>query len=276
MKKKLITVALALTFVLTICMCDYATGSYVTAEAAAGGTPDVTEPVNPSNPTESDAPINKTTPSEVRPQGFGGSGSTGNTGSDSNTVIGTTTLGQEITETILSEFVSNTTVNAQVSGATYSQVAAADAATLISAVNTLNGTIRIATMIDIHVPDGTGMATFTVGVPGLVSGQSVTVLHLRGDGAVERLPVSSVNNGSVTFTMTSYSPVAVIVDESSSTTVGSSSTTAGSSSTTGSSSTNTGSKAPQTGDTANLGLIMMIAMAGIVGVVICGKKKMVQ
>lgn len=281
MKKKLITVALALTFVLTVCMSDYATGLYIRAEAAAGDTPDIVEPEpgDPTGPTivpvpDPVAPPNKTTPNEVRPQRPSGTGSTDNTGSDSNAVVGSTTLGQVITETVLSGFFSSTTVTASVSGATYSQVVAADAASLIAAANSLGGTFRIATIIDIHVPAGTGAATFTLGVPGLVSGQSVTVLHLRGDGAVERLPVSSVNSGSVTFTMTSYSPVAVIINESS-TTTGSSTTTAGSSSsTTGSSSSTTGTKAPQTGDTTNMSLIIMIAVAGLAGVVICEKKKL--
>lgn len=278
MKKKLITVALALTFVLTVCMSDYATGLYIRAEAAGGGTPDITEPDDPKDPV---TPPNKTTPSEVRPQRPSGTGSADNTSSDSDAVVGSTTLGQVITEDVLGEFFSGTTVTAPVSGATYSQVVAADAASLISAANSLGGTIRIATMVDIHVPTGTGAATFTLGVPGLVSGQSVTVLHLRSDGVVERLPVSSVNSGSVTFTMTSYSPVAVIINESSSTTVDSSSTNAGASSTTsgassttsGMSSTNTGTKAPQTGDTTNMGLMMMIAAAGLTGVAICEKKK---
>ena len=158
--------------------------------------------------------------------------------------IASTTSGQVISQQTLAVFVKDTTLKTSVSGAKIEQVDSKEAATLVKSSNELVGdNATIATMVDISVPAGTGSAEFTLEIPSLVSGQSVTVLHLKKDGSVEKLPVSSVKNGSVTFTMTSYSPVAVVVNAA----------------------------APKTGE-VNTMLIMIIAMAGIAGAVVCGRK----
>lgn len=158
--------------------------------------------------------------------------------------IASTTSGQVISQQTLAVFVKDTKLKTSVSGAKIEQVDNKEAATLVKSSNELVGdNATIATMVDISVPAGTGSAEFTLEIPSLVSGQSVTVLHLKKDGSVEKLPVSSVKNGSVTFTMTSYSPVAVVVNAA----------------------------APKTGE-VNTMLIMIIAMAGIAGAVVCGRK----
>ena len=158
--------------------------------------------------------------------------------------VATTTSGQVISKATLTEFVSKTKLETSVSGAKIETVKDTAAASLVKAANeTVGSNATVATMVDIDVPQGTGSAEFTLKVSSLVAGQSVTVLHLKKDGTVEKLPVSSVKNGSVTFTMTSYSPVAVIVDAA----------------------------APKTAE-ANTMVIMIIAMAGVAGAVVCGRK----
>lgn len=75
----------------------------------------------------------------------------------------------------------------------------------------------IATMVDLEVPAGTGTATFTLNCSNVWSGQSVTILHLKSDGTVERITPGSVEDNRVTFTMSSYSPIAVVIDTAAST-----------------------------------------------------------
>lgn len=159
-------------------------------------------------------------------------------------VVANTASGQKITVETLQNYAKNTTLKTDVAGASIAQVEKTQAATLASAAEKQVGAnATIASMVDISVPAGTGKASFTLGVPSLVSGQSVTVLHLKSDGSIEKLPVSAVSNGSVTFTMTSYSPVAVVVNAT----------------------------APVTGE-ANMAVILVIALAGIAGAVVCGTK----
>lgn len=159
-------------------------------------------------------------------------------------VVAATASGQEITAETLDTFVAATTLSTDVEGATITVVSTAQAATLVAQANAIVGSnASIATMVDINVPEGTGTATFTLGVPSLVSGQSVSVLHLKSDGTVEALPVSDVANGSVTFTMSSYSPVAVVVN----------------------------AVAPKTNDVNGI-VVMLIAVAGLAGAYAFGKK----
>lgn len=133
--------------------------------------------------------------------------------SPSAEVIASTVSGQTISEETLEEFVQGTTITTEVEGTTITPVEKSVAVVLVAAANEQVGAnATIATMVDINVPEGTGTATFTLGVPGLVEGQSVTVFHVKSDGTLETLPISAVNNGSVTFTMSSYSPVAVVVN----------------------------------------------------------------
>lgn len=161
-------------------------------------------------------------------------------------VVATAASGQEITAATLTDFVAKTTLATDVAGATIAKVDTAQAATLVTQANAVVGsTATIATMIDISVPAGTGEATFTLGVPSLVAGQSVSVLHLKSDGTVESLPVSAVANGSVTFTMSSYSPVAVVVN----------------------------AVAPKTSD-VNSTVLVLIVVAGLAGAAAFGKKAM--
>ena len=56
-----------------------------------------------------------------------------------------------------------------------------------------------------------------IAVTGVEAGQKVKVLHQKADGTWESLPVVKVENGAVTATFTSFSPVLVVYDASEST-----------------------------------------------------------
>lgn len=159
-------------------------------------------------------------------------------------VLVKTTSGQAVTPEVLSGYVSNTTLSTSVSGASIAPVGNKAAVSMVAAANGQVGpNAVIATMVDINVPAGTGSATFTLGVPSLAAGQSVTVIHLKSSTEWEVLPVSAVGNGTVTFTMSSYSPVAVVLNAT----------------------------APKTGETG-MAVVLMIAVAGIAGAAVCGRK----
>lgn len=131
----------------------------------------------------------------------------------SKETIATTDSGEAITEASLYADLNATSLSTSVEGASLTNVGPQAAACLVNKANEVVGAnANIVTMVDIQVPEGTGTASFTLSVPSLVAGQSVTVLHLKSATDIEVLPVTAVNNGSVTFTMSSYSPVAVVVN----------------------------------------------------------------
>jgi len=107
----------------------------------------------------------------------------------------------------------------------------------------LGNNVLLVTIFDLHVPAGTGAASYTVTNPNIFAGQSVKVLHQKADGQWETIIPTAVANGSVTFTLTSYSPVAIVVDGT----------------------------ASKTADVAAVATIM--AMVGLAGTTICAKKR---
>ncbi len=129
-----------------------------------------------------------------------------------DTVV-TTGSGQSISEASLYADVAKTTLTTDVAGATLTNVGPQAAACMVAKANDVVGSnATVLTMVDIQVPDGTGTATFTINVAGIMAGQNVTILHLKSADDIEVIKPSAVNNGSVTFTMSSYSPVAVVVN----------------------------------------------------------------
>lgn len=151
---------------------------------------------------------------------------------------------QEISVQDVLDFVDNTELTTTVEGAKIIEVNGPTAAAAIKQAAALYGDdVTVATIVDLIVPKGTGTATFTLACPNVWKGQSVTVLHQLSDGSWEKVTPNSVDNGSVTFTLSSYSPVAVVVD---------------------------GAKAPKTGDPSML--FAMMAMASLAGVVAVNKK----
>ena len=125
----------------------------------------------------------------------------------------TTGSGQSISEASLYADVAKTTLTTDVEGASLSNVGPQAAACMVAMANEVVGTnASVLTMVDIQVPAGTGTATFTINVDGLMPGQNVTILHLKSATDIEVIKPSAVGNGTVTFTMSSYSPVAVVVN----------------------------------------------------------------
>lgn len=76
----------------------------------------------------------------------------------------------------------------------------------------LGDTAVVVKVFDVSLPAGdySKGVQVTMNVPGVVAGQSISVLHQKADGTWEILPVNKVGNGTVTATFTSFSPVAIV------------------------------------------------------------------
>ncbi len=122
------------------------------------------------------------------------------------------TTGQVLTEKTLDFFVEDTKVTG-VEGAKVAEVTTTQAKTLVEKAQAVAGSNAfIATMVDLEVTAGTGKATFTLTCSNVWKGQNVTILHVKADGTVETIKPDAVADNKVTFTMTSYSPIAVMVN----------------------------------------------------------------
>lgn len=152
------------------------------------------------------------------------------------------TSSQKFTTDTLAEFATTTTVSSGVK-ASVGTVSADTAASAIKQAQAVVGeNAFVATVVDLSVPAGTGAAEFTLGCPNVWAGQKVTILHQKADGTWESIKPSKVANNAVTFTLTSYSPVAIVIDAA----------------------------APKTGDVATVAGIL--ASACLAGGVVFGKK----
>lgn len=124
-----------------------------------------------------------------------------------------------ITDAQAETFAKATTVTSSVTGATVKPVTAAVANTAAAqAKATVGANTAIATVVDLSVPEGTGAAEFTLSVPTVKAGQNITILHQKKDGTWEAIAPTAVKDGKVSFKMTSYSPVAVVINNASETT----------------------------------------------------------
>ncbi|MGN1147842.1 MAG: hypothetical protein ACI4TB_05430 [Lachnospiraceae bacterium] len=122
------------------------------------------------------------------------------------------TATQQFTAATIEEFAKTTTVSSSVD-ATITAVSTDTAkAAIAEAKTTVGENAFVATIVDLNVPAGTGEATFTVGCPNVWAGQNVTVLHQKADGAWESITPSNVADNAVTFTLTSYSPIAIVIN----------------------------------------------------------------
>lgn len=176
-----------------------------------------------------------------------GSSSAGAVSSNATVSVDNST-GQVLTNATIKEFAETTTIASGVEGATLSAVSSSTAKAMIAKANEIVGANTfIASIVDLKVPAGTGAATFTLTCPNVWKGQSVCILHLKDDGTYEVITPSSVGNNTVTFTMTSYSPIAIVIDTAS----------------------------PKTADAglATGMLIAVLAMAGAVGCAVVYRRK---
>lgn len=152
--------------------------------------------------------------------------------------------GQVLTTETIKSFAETTTVSG-VPGASLTAVSTETAKAMIAQARTIAGNNTfIASIVDLNVPAGTGTATFTLGCPNVWKGQNVTILHLKSNGTYETITPSSVEDNKVTFTMTSYSPVAIVI--------------------------NTSAKSPKTGE--NVALAAAMAAISGIGAVVYGRK----
>lgn len=149
---------------------------------------------------------------------------------------------QQLTAKTIEEFAKTTTVTSTVNATIKAVSTDIAKAAVAEAKSVVGGNAFIASVIDLSVPAGTGEASFTLNCANIAAGQSVTILHQKADGTWETIKPSSVANGSVTFTLTSYSPVAIVINAT----------------------------APKTGDMAVI--ISMLAVVCLAGAVIFGRR----
>ena len=121
------------------------------------------------------------------------------------------TTGQ-YTESQLNDFAKSTTV---VEGTLDARIAAVTPDVANEAVKAAETQVgkdaQILSVVDLLVDDP-GEGTFTIACAVVKSGDTVYVLHQKTDGTWEKItPI--VENGKVTFKMTSYSPIAIVLEK---------------------------------------------------------------
>ena len=138
-----------------------------------------------------------------------------NTGSSSTTSSSTTneslaTGTQQFTSATLAEFAETTTIKSGVAGATITVVSDETAAAAIAQAKSIVGNNAfVAAVFDLNASEA---GTFTLTCPNVWAGQKVIILHELSNGTWETITPSKVANNEVTFSMTSYSPVAIVID----------------------------------------------------------------
>lgn len=149
------------------------------------------------------------------------------------------TTGQVLVGATIEEFAETTTVTAGPAGASITAASNETAKAVIAEANKVVGkNAFVASVVELHG----GAGTYTLGCPNVWKGQKVYVLHQKADGSFETIVPDSVANNSVTFTLTSTSPIALIVDVA----------------------------APKTGDVA--AAVAVMAVACMAGAAVFGKK----
>lgn len=139
------------------------------------------------------------------------------TAENTTTVPAATSADGNFTDELLSAYQANTTVSTTVKGASIGKVSTSVAASAAARAKAVAGSgAVIATIVDLQVPAGTGSASFTLNCPNVQAGMKIIILHQLSDGTWETINPSAVENGKVSFTMTSYSPVAVVIQNSAS------------------------------------------------------------
>ena len=116
--------------------------------------------------------------------------------------------GVELNTEVLAEIAKTTTVTSGT--ATIKAVSQNKAAESIQAAEVLCGSNAIvAAVFDMEASAG---GTFTVACPKVAKGMNVVVLHQLDNGTWETIKPSSIANGSITFSINSFSPVAIVVN----------------------------------------------------------------
>lgn len=154
--------------------------------------------------------------------------------------LATTT--QQFTDATIAEFATTTTIKSDVNATVGAASTATAKAAIAQAKAVVGDNAFVASIVEVNVPAGTQKATITLGCPNVWAGQSVSILHQKADGTWETIKPDSVANNSVTFTMTSFSPVAIVIDAA----------------------------APKTGDAGMM--VSVMAILCLAAAVVCSKK----
>lgn len=138
--------------------------------------------------------------------------------STTTTVPAATSADSTFSDELLNAYAANTRADSStVTGVSVGKVSTSVAASAAARAKAVAGSgAVIATIVDLQVPPGTGAASFTLTCPNVQAGMKIIILHQLADGTWETINPSAVGNGSVSFTMTSYSPVAVVIQNSAS------------------------------------------------------------
>jgi len=148
--------------------------------------------------------------------------------------------GQKVTANTLAEMAETTTVAAGPAGVSVAELSVEATSTLATeAVKTYGASVFCAAYVDLNG----GAGTYTLGCPNVWAGQTVVILHEKADGSFEYIAADKVENNKVTFTMTSTSPIAILV---------------------------TNATAPKTGDVIAVMALLAAVCAG--GAVVTGRK----
>lgn len=133
------------------------------------------------------------------------------------TVPAATSADATFSDDLLNAYANSTSITSPTVKASWKKVSTSVAASAAARAKAVAGSgAVIATIVDLEVPAGTGAANFTLNCPNVQAGMRVIVLHQLADGTWETINPSAVGNGSVSFTLSSYSPVAVVIQNSAS------------------------------------------------------------
>lgn len=124
---------------------------------------------------------------------------------------GLATSTQQFNENTIAEFAEKATILSE--NATAGVVSTDVAKEAIAYAKSVVGEdVFVASIFDLQVPAGTGTATYKVACPHVWAGQTVKILHKLSNGTWETITPDKVENNAVTFTLSSYSPIAIVVD----------------------------------------------------------------
>lgn len=114
------------------------------------------------------------------------------------------------------------------------------------------GTVLGIVDVTATIPEGAKSVDVTFAVDGVKAGDNIVVLHQKADGKWETLPIVKVEDGKVTATFTSFSPVVVVKAKAAA------------------SNGTEGATSPKTG--APVSALPVLAMLCAAGVVVFGRK----
>lgn len=164
------------------------------------------------------------------------------TSTTDNQVVGNSTVEEvRVWDTVL--------VDGKESTGSLSVAAASDAkvAEAKAAAAQVSSKAAVLEVVDVNFSGSFSKITIPFNVKNVVAGQNIVVLHQKADGTWETITPDKVENGKVTVTFTSLSPVAFVVADGSAVV------------------------SPKTGDVA-VPFVALLAVVAVAGAAVAGKK----